>query len=241
MEHIRTALWLVRFELTVSKKHYLFLFFLAGIYAFFLYISMPGYLEDNFFLVDLFLIIYIVTISFTTKPKGIQYQKINNSLFASPYFAMLSQLPIERSVLIASRFILLFLASVGGTVLVLVMTYLSSPEFQATIVPLQLISLIMIWICITFSLGGMFPASDPGDRIKRFTFFWSYVIIIVFLISLYLIFQVWLGTGIFNWTIYLASEYTIISLIGFLVAACLVTWYWFHLAKRKIQNIDYLH
>lgn len=240
MNIFRQALQLIRFELDVSKKHYLTLLFLAGIYTFFLSLSIPPYLEEHVFILDVLLIIFLCTLSFAIKPKNFQYQKIDDHLYGSPYFSMLNQLPIKRSVLITSRFILPFISIIAGITLLLVGTYILSPELRSTVNPVELIALIVMWICISFCIGGLFPASDPGDEIKRFTFFWSYASIVLFFAGLYLIFQVWLDTGLFKWTIYLASEFTLLSILGSILIACLVTWYWFRHANRQVQKIDYL-
>ncbi|TFD99459.1 hypothetical protein [Jeotgalibacillus salarius] len=240
MDTFRKALWLARIEMDVSKKHYLTLLIMAGIYTFFFYLSMPPYLEENIFIFDVFLIIYLVTISFSIKPKTFQYQKMDDDLYGSPYFAMLNQLPIKRKVLITSRFILPYMSIVIGMILALTGTYIFSPELQDAVDPLQLIALIVIWICISISIGGLFPASDPGDEIKRFTFFWSFASIIGFFVGLYLIFQVWLDTGFFKWTIYLANEHTLLSIMISIIVACLVTWYWFRHSQKQVKKIDYL-
>lgn len=240
MDTIRKAFWLARLEMIVSRKHYLNLALITGIYTFFFQLTMPAYLEENIFVFDVFLIIYLMTITFSTKPKGFQYQKMDDELYASPYAVMLNQLPIRRNVLVLSRFILPYFAIFASIPTALTATYIFSPELQDAIGPLQLISLIVIWICFSFSLGGIFPASEPGDEIKRFTFVWSFASIIIFFVSLYLIFQVWLDTGFFKWTIYLANEYTILSIIVSILTASVVTWYWYRHALKQIQKIDYL-
>ncbi|MBM7578588.1 hypothetical protein [Jeotgalibacillus terrae] len=240
MDTMRKAFWLAKLELDVSKKHYLLLLLIAGIYTFFFYLTMPPYLEENIFLLDAFLIIYVGSLAFSIKPKNFQYQKLDDGLYASPYFAMLNQLPIKRNVLVASRFILPYLSIFIGITIVLVGTYIFSTDLREAIEPLPMIALIITWLCISFSIGGIFPASDPGDQIKRFTFFWSYMIIIVFFVGMYLIFQVWLDTGFFKWTIQMANDFTILSIIVSILIACLVTWYWFNHAKKQIQKNDYL-
>ncbi|WP_113928428.1 hypothetical protein [Bacillus sp. P14.5] len=240
MDTIRKAFWLARLEMIVSKKHYLNLFLIAGIYTFFFQLTIPTYLEENIFIFDVFLIIFLMSISFSTKPKGFQYQKMDDELYASPFVAMLNQLPIKRNVLVISRFILPYFAIFAGILIALAATYVFSPELQDVIDPLQLISLIVIWICISFSLGGIFPASEPGDQIKRFTIVWSFASIILFFAAMYLIFQVWLDTGFFKWTIYLANDYPILSIIVSILTAFFVTWYWIRHALKQIQKIDYL-
>ncbi|MFB1082545.1 hypothetical protein [Jeotgalibacillus sp. JSM ZJ347] len=240
MNTLRQALWLAGIEFNVSKKHYLTILLMAGIYTFFFYLSMPSYLEEHIYIFDVLLIIYIGTISFAIKPKNFQYQKMNDNLYGSPYFVMLNQLPIKRTVLIMSRFILPYTSITIGIVLALTGTYLFSSELQNAVNPLQLVAMIVMWICISFCIGGLFPASDPGDKIKRFTFFWSYASIVLFFAGLYLIFQVWLDTGFFKWTIYLANEFTFLSIVISILIACLVTLYWFRHANRQITKIDYL-
>ncbi|WP_404406948.1 hypothetical protein [Jeotgalibacillus malaysiensis] len=130
MNTFRQALRLTRIELSVSKKHSLTLLFMAGVYTFFFYLSMPPYLEEHFFILDVLLMIYLCTISFAIKPKNFQYQKIDDNLFGSPYFSMLNQLPIKRSVLITSRFILPFISIIAGITLLLAGTYILSPELR---------------------------------------------------------------------------------------------------------------
>ncbi|PPA71096.1 hypothetical protein [Jeotgalibacillus proteolyticus] len=240
METLRKAFWLARFEFNVSKIHYLILIPMIGIYAVFFNLTMDTYLEDNLFLVDILLIVYLYTISFMGKPKGLQYQKMDASFYASPYFTMLNQLPIKHKVLAASRFFSPYFAVFLGMVLVLISTYILSTELREAIAPLPFISLIFIWLCISFSLGGQFPASEPGHQIKRFTLFWSYVIIFLFFILLYLIFQLWLGIGLFNWTITLANEYPILSIIVSILGSGLMMFYWFRYSLKQIQKNDYL-
>lgn len=240
MDTMRKAFWLAKLEWDVSKTYYLLLLLIVGVYTFFFYLTMPPYLEENIFLLDAFLIIYLGTLSFSIKPKNFQYQKLDDGLYASPYFAMLTQLPIKRNALVLSRFILPYLSIFIGITIVLVGTYIFSEEFRSAIEPLSMIALIIIWLCISFSIGGIFPASDPGDQIKRFTFFWSYMIVIMFFVGMYLIFQVWLDTGFFKWTIQMANEFPILSIIVSILIACIIIWYWFSHAMKQIQKNDYL-
>ncbi|QKS69874.1 hypothetical protein FLK61_24110 [Paenalkalicoccus suaedae] len=240
MATLRRAWWLSKMELKLSVKNYLTIILLAVIYTFFLRVTIADYLESSFFLVDVLLIFYLVTTPFSTKPKALQYQKVNDGLFATPYFSMLYQLPIKRAAIITSRFIVLYVAIIVSTTFLFTMTYLTSSVLRETIAIPQFLALMLIWICISMAIGGLFPASDPGDKIKRFTMFWSYMTIIIFFVALYIIFPLWFDTGLLNWTIYLANEHTIISIFAFLTLAGLCTWQWFRVALKRLKTIDYL-
>ncbi|CAM3867516.1 hypothetical protein [Alkalicoccus chagannorensis] len=239
METWNQARWLAGFELSIAKGYYALLAVLATFYGFFLAITVESYFQEPTFLLDFFLFIFLLSIIVVVKPKNIQYQKIHDGLYASPYVMMLRQLPISKSVLVMSRFLTFMLAVLLGTSVMLVLAYVVSPALREVLPLSQFVVLLLVWLCINLSVGGLFAASDAGDSIKRFTLLKSWLIILGFFLGLYLVFYPGMDMGVFGWTVHLVQHYLLLTLPAALLAAGLSTWLWYRHAMKQMDRLDY--
>lgn len=240
MSSWKQAFWLASFELRKSKISILsFIIFLVAGTMLFVEI-LPQYLVNSFMMIDIFFLIVFGMAPFWMKAKEFQFQKIDESTWASPFFITLSQLPIKKEVLIGSRFIVYFAYAIPFMILLLTSLYGFSNELREVMSPTAYLVFSIIWFCYGVGFGGAFPAVDAGDRI---TLLKSTIQTIIMFVALFVglkLFDFFYKDGLVSWTIMLANEWPILSTIVSVAVAILSTRSYVHYTYKQMKKIDYL-
>lgn len=240
MQNWKTALWLARFELKVSKRSLLFslIFFLFVTSS--LISGFPAYLDNNFVLIDFLFLIMFTAGPIWTKPKEFQVQRMNADLLASPAFMMLRQLPIEKDILVKSRFFIYFVYTFPFQIILLVSSYLFVPELQLMMSPGQFVAFSICWLLFGVYAGYIFPTSDAGDKATLTKTAVYAILFFIAVIVILTIFNVFSSYGIVHWTIIFAQNRPVLlSAVSLLLAVSGLN-YWQKYMKKVTNKIDYL-
>lgn len=240
MGNWKQAFWLASFELRKSKISILsFLIFLT-VGTFFFVELMHEYLENSFVMVDVFFLIVFGMGPFWLRAKEFQFQKIDETTWASPQFIMLSQLPIKKEALVGSRFITYFTYGFPLFILLLASLYFFSADLREVMSPTAYIVFSLIWLSYAVGFGGAFPASDVGDRVTILKSTISAIILIIALIVGLMLFDFFYEDGLVSWTIMLANEWPLLSSIVSIAVAILSIRSYINYAYKQMKKIDYL-
>lgn len=223
-------------EMRTNKKGYLLIAFFAAIYLF--VIMLMSIERVNTFLIDLFMIL-LVWVPMLMRGKAYTAQKLENGLYASRFVILLSQFPISKKVIIKSRFILTFLFNVCLNALLLSILYFSVEAFNRQLLGIAVIIFILIWLCVGYQTGAMIPASEIGKTYTPFKLIFFSIYLYGSLAIIIFIFHVFLKMSIVEWTIYLANEQQVITMISLFVIMVLTHIYGKYEAKKAIDWVDY--
>lgn len=236
----KQAFTLAWFELRKSKIGLWYLIVVLVASSILFEDMLPSYLENNFVGMDVFFLIAMGVPPVWMKRKEFQYQKIDENTWGSPLFITLSQLPIKKEVLVGSRFIIYFTFAIPFQIFLLTSLYIFSSEIRASMPLGAYLVFSIIWLAYGVCLGGAFPAVDAGDKI---TLVKSTIQGIAFLVVLFIaltLFNLIYGDGLVTWTIMLANEWPILSILVSILVGVLATSYYVNYAYNKMKTIDYL-
>lgn len=235
----KEAFWLARFEMRASLKMLFLLLGFSFIYGVFFSIST---FEQHSFLFDFFFLIIFWFMPIWTKPKEFQLQKISEGLWASPFVVMLNQLPVQKNVLIISRFITYFTFSIPTHIFILGFIYFFAAEFRESISITAYIVFSIIWICFGITFGSMFPTSDVGDKVPKSSWLFAAISVLFFgaVIGTIVAINKFTGRGIVSWSISIAREWPILSVILSCLIAFISIVYSIRIMSKKMDQIDYL-
>lgn len=240
MNDWKEAIWLAVFELKSSIKGLLTLLIFLFVILLFFITAFPNYLEANFVGFDIFFLLTFSTAAIWAKPKEFQYQKIAEDIWANPFFVMLNQLPVKKSILMKSRFIIHFVYSIPFHIVLLVSLYFLTPIIKYEIGLNQYFVFSIIWICFGIAAGTIYPASDAGDKITNFGMvIYSFFLFIAFIIF-FTLFQLFVGDGIVSWTLMVADKWPLLSIFISVIMAIASLYCWNNYLSKKIKKMDYL-
>lgn len=240
MSSWKQAFSLAWFELRKSKIGLWYLFVVLIAVSILFEDMLPGYLENNFVGMDVFFLIAFGVPPVWMKRKEFQYQKIDENTWGSPLFITLTQLPIKKEVLVGSRFIIYFTFAIPFQIFLLISLYMFSNEIRATMPPTAYVVFAIIWIAYGTCLGGAFPAVDAGDRITLFKSTVQAIAFLTILFAALTAFNLLYGDGLVTWTIMLANEWPILSILVSIIVAIITIRYYVNYAYKKMKTIDYL-
>ncbi|MFO1446511.1 hypothetical protein KDN24_25565 [Bacillus sp. Bva_UNVM-123] len=235
----KQALWLSRFEVRASLKSFLILFIIAIFYGLFFSISFA---EFDFFVNDLFFIFIFWSMSNVVRPKVFTLQKISDGVWAAPFVVMLNQLPIQKNVLIISRFITYFIFSIPFHLLMLIFIYTFSADLREIVSAGSFIAFSIIWICYGVASGSMFPASEIGDKAPKNNLVLSALGILFYggVLGIIIVINIFSSRSIVSWSIYAVNERPFVSSFLSCVIAILVVGYYTRYMRKKMDKIDFL-
>ncbi|QED46359.1 hypothetical protein [Cytobacillus dafuensis] len=241
MSEWKQACWLAMFEVKSNLKGIITLAAMAvGLSIFFTLVFSISEMEDVTIVYDIFFVLTFWVVAASFRPKEIQLKKMNGGTWASPYFVMLNQLPITKNVLVMSRFIGFFIISIPFNVLVLTLIYALSTEFREAMPITTYIVFSIIWLCIGFTVGSMFPASDVGEKMSMLKLVIFNILFYGALLAIYVgIFYVY-GQGVVAWTMHAAREWPQLSIAVSLLIAIINFLFAKGYIYKKIDKIDYL-
>ncbi|MDE5413411.1 hypothetical protein [Alkalihalobacterium chitinilyticum] len=239
MNEFKEALWLAKFELKASIQGFLSLLLFLALLLFIIVTASPFIFVEGNVGLDLLFILVFGAFAVYCKPKEFQYQKVEDGLWASPYFMNLLQLPIPKKVLIQSRFIVNFVYTIPFHSFLLLFIYILSPEARQEAPVGTYFVFSLIWICFGIFAAGLFSASDPGDKITIVgMIIWGIVLFVVFIGGLTL-FHLFTGMSFVHATLVLASKWPLLTVVISLLLAITSVFYWKSYMSRKIEKMDY--
>lgn len=240
MNDWKEAFWLAKFELKKLKLGFVLLALMAIMFSMFFATVIPKNMERSTVMLDIF---FFIVFGFGTawiKPKEFNHQKIGGDFWASPFFITLRQLPIQKDVLIKSRFIIFFAFAVPYYLGISILTYAFSPDLRAALDLKEYFAFIMIWIGIGIHLGASFPASDVGYRLSTVNFV-LYIFALFFgFMFIFTIFNVLYGNGFVPLTMLMAEKWPLVSIIASVLFAAIGVLYSQKYMSKKIEKMDYL-
>lgn len=240
MKNWKQAYFLTKFEMSRSKRAFLFLFVFTGLITLGILSSTEGYLEKNYVGLDLIFIIMFTVGPVWAKPKHFQIQQMNTNLIASPAVIMLNQLPINKDIIVKSRFIIHFIYTLPVQVILLSCLYLFIPMIQNIMSVGTYLIFSIIWISFSLYAGSIFPASDAGDKASSLKVIIYGILMVVGAIMFFTLFQLVSNRGIVAWTIYLAQQWPILSASISIILSIIGLKYWQHYMKKTMDKLDYL-
>ncbi|RDW20441.1 hypothetical protein [Oceanobacillus chungangensis] len=240
MQDLKQAYQLAMYELRTAKISYF------GSVILYLLISLLFLVVDGkgktigWTINDILLMVIFCFAPYYMKPKEFQLQKISGDLWASPSVILLRQLPIKENVLIWSRLIVYSFYSLLPQIILLIALYLLSSNYREIMTPTEYMIFSIIWLAIGIIIGFSMAASDVGEFINPKSMIMASIIIITSLAIIYFIFYRVLEDGIVRWTIYIASEWSFLSIVISIIVTILSVKYWIHYMKKKMTELDYL-
>lgn len=239
MKHSKRAFSLAFLEIKTSILYLLLFIPVFVVFTLLFTTSFSPYLKANNVGFDFLFILIFSVIPIWLRNKHFQIQKIQGSVWASPTYVMQMQLPIPTQILAKSRLITYLFFSIPFHALLLLLIYLFTPALQVTLTPFVYFSFSIIWICFGVYGGLIMPASDVGDIITVKTMTISSIGLITGFIIALTFFHLVLGYGIVYWTIMIAQNYPLSSIILSIFLAILGFRFWQQMMIRKTKQFDY--
>lgn len=241
MKDWKQAAALAKFELRNSKKALIPLGFMLITYTFVIVYSAPMLIDTNFFLFDLFFLIFIGMAASWAKPKEFQINKMRNGSWSAPYFVMLHQLPIRREILIKNRFFIYFVYSIPFHALFLISIYAFSETIRTVMTFPEYVAFTIIWLSFGISWGTVYPLTDLGAETKMDTFK-LIIYTILFLAPIIggvILLQWFTGYGVVYWSMIIAKNWPLLSSNLAVILAAVSTVFALRQADKKIAKFDY--
>ncbi len=167
-------------------------------------------------------------------------QDLKDGLFASPFYILMSQLPISGKTVRVSRFLIFLIYNVSFNSFLISGIYILSAELRELIPLSHFPALLISFLALGIAIGGIIPAGEPGYRYrnKLHPYLFSGIfngLGIAFIIGA----QFVLPQGIIGWLVQLISAYPIITASVLILAAIFASLLWMKEMKRYIQMADY--
>lgn len=239
MENWKKAFELSLLELKESTTGFFILLFFYLIITLYTIFSFPSYLENNFLGVDSLFIIAFTVAPLWSRPKVFQMQTKQNG-YIVPSVVMLQHLPIPKDVIIKSRIIIHYVYTIPVQFILLLSLYLFSGPLQDMMTFGTYIVFMIIWFSFGIYVGGMFLASDMGDRTPPFKAIVYTIITIIVAIFLMTSMIILTGFGIVHWTLIFAQKWPLVSAMISIVLAILGYVYWYRYMKKQLRTLDYM-
>lgn len=239
MNEWKQAFGLAAFEWKVSSQSAIIFFFLNILYFLIVFSFLPIVEGGTTVVGDILFIIIFLIMPSSMKPKDLRLQKISGEVWAAPPVIMLQQLPILKSVIVKSRFILYFFYSFPNQLIFLIFMYVLTPEIREMSLGSYL-AFAIIWLAINIYIGCIMPTSDGGGIINWKTMLGSSFFYIVLGVAVFSLFHFVLDIGFVEWTLKIAQDLPLAaSGISILLA-----WggfiYWQRSLKKTMEKLDYL-
>ncbi|MFD2629722.1 hypothetical protein [Oceanobacillus kapialis] len=234
---------IAKLELQKSVLGFLQGLFLTTFVTIFLITSLSSYLDNGYVGFDFFFLLLFSVGLIWAKPKEFQLQKVNGDLLASPIFMMQLALPIKRSILIKSRFIIQFVYSFPFQLLFLIAFYIFSP-INDTFSISGYLAFMVFWLLIGMFFGCALPSADAGDSSKLTTTtigsIFSSILLLIISIAVLIAVHASTGEGPVYWSIKTIERWPLLA-IGIAILLTLTTMaYWLSYMQKRLAKQDYL-
>jgi hypothetical protein len=239
-DDLKLAMQIMRQELKLSWGSFIGLFLY---YSLFTVLFTTGFhaQESRFVGLDLFFLMLFIFGPAWFKPKGLQLQKINGNIFASPSTIMGLHLPIKKQVIILKSIVQYVIHSFPFQLYMLMMLYLISPDVRNAMDLDTYISFAIIWLSFGIYIGFSVLPMDIGtsSNYSKVTTVLSLLLIVVILLLIFL-FPLFFTYGIVEWTIIIAEKWPYLAVLLSISAAIVGFFYWKNKLMKQLKQIDYL-
>ncbi|MCG3417814.1 hypothetical protein ACTWPF_02240 [Oceanobacillus sp. M65] len=243
MSEWNQAYQLAKLELQASKLSFIYGFVLTMFVTLFLITTLPSYLDNGYVGYDFFFLLLFSVGAIWAKPKEFQIQKVSGVLLASPILMMQLALPIKRSVLVKSRFIIQFFYSIPYQLLFLIAFYIFSP-ITNVLSTQEYLAFAALWLLIGIFLGSALPVADAGDTSKLTTTvagsIFASLILLIGSFTILTTVHVSTGEGPVYWSLVAIGKGPVASLAVALLLTVGAMGYWISYMKKRIGKQDYL-
>ncbi|WP_026907846.1 hypothetical protein [Paucisalibacillus globulus] len=239
-DDLKVTMQLMKQELKLSWGSFIGLFLY---YSLFTVLFTTGFhaQETRFVGLDLFFLMLFIFGPAWFKPKGLQLQKINGKIFASPSTIMGLHLPIKKQVIVLKSIVQYVIHSFPFQLYMLIMLYLISPDVRNTMELDTYISFAIIWLSFGIYIGFSVLTIDVGSSSNNnnLTIVLSSLLFVAILL-LILSFPYFFTYGVVEWTIIIAKKWPYISTLLSISAATVGFFYWKKKLMKQLKQIDYL-
>lgn len=236
----KQAYWLAGFELKARLKYSLLVLAFYTFLGFICLFSFDHYMADNFYAFDLIFLLLFIMFPAWMKPKIFQMQKMDGDLWTVPAVIMLQQLPVSKTVIVKSRFIIHSAYSFPYQLILLTTLLLMSSTFREMMTPLSFIAFVAIWLAVSVALGFAMAASEAGGTFDTKLLARSMIYLVLGIAVFYAAFQWLADEGLIYWTIGLAQNWPLMSIVVSLLVIYAGWNYWQRVMKKDIEGADYL-
>ncbi|WP_047983920.1 hypothetical protein [Ornithinibacillus californiensis] len=239
-DDIRLALQLMKQELKVSWFSFIGLFLYFSLFSILFYTGFSAQ-GARFVGLDLFFIMLFVFGPIWFKAKGLQFQKISSSTWASPTVVLALSLPIQKQVIVIKSILMYLLSSLPYQLYMFVALYLISPTIRDMMEIDAYISLTIIWLSfgIYTGLGVLIIDIGSNTNVSKLTTFLS-ILLLLGVILLIFYFPFFFTYGVVEWTIIIANKWPFLSAIISIIAAVVGFNYWKSKMIKQFKQVDFL-
>jgi hypothetical protein len=239
-DDIRLALQLIKPELKISWFSFIGLFLYFSLFSILFYTGFSSQ-EARFVGLDLFFIMLFVFGPIWFKAKGLQFQKISSSTWASPTVVLALNLPIQKQVIVLKSIILYLLCSFPFQLYMFIMLFLISPDIRGMLALDAYISFAIIWLSFGIYAGLSVLIIDIGSNtnVSKLTVFLS-ILLFLGVIFIIFFFPFFLTYGVVEWTIIIANKWPLLSAIISIILAVAGFHYWKNKMLKQFKQVDYL-
>ena len=240
MNEWKQAYRLAAFEMKASMKSFLLIlaFYIAMSLIFMM--SFDIYLEGEFKFFDFMFLLIFFMFPAWMKNKEFQMQKMDGDLWTVPSIVMLQQLPVSRNAIVKSRFIIHAICSFPFQLVLLIAMPVMSPTFRDMMTPFTYAAFLLIWLALSISVGFIMAASEAGGNFKTKKIAISFIYLVLGAVAFYFLFPLLSDDGFIHWTVVLAAEWTLLSVI-IAAALSIAGWkYWQADMRKTMKKTDYL-
>ncbi|MGI2327018.1 hypothetical protein [Planococcus sp. YIM B11945] len=240
MNKWKQAYRLAAYEMKASVKNFLLILAFYTAMSLIFMLSFDVYLEGEFAFFDLLFLLIFFIFPAWMKSKEFQMQKMDGDLWTSPSIIMLQQLPILKDIIVKSRFIIHAFCSFPFQLILFIAMPLLSENFRNMMTPAAYIAFVLIWLSLSVSIGFIMAASEAGGNFKTKTIILSLVCLLIGVAAFYILFPLLSDKGFVHWTMFIAADWTLLSVIAAIVL-CVAGWnYWQADMRKTIKKTDYL-
>lgn len=240
MNEWKQAYQLAAFELRASIKSFLLIlvFYIAMSLIFMQ--SFDVYLNGEFKFFDVMFLLIFFMFPAWMKSKEFQMQKLGGDLWTVPSIIMLQQLPVSKDVIVKSRFIIHAFCSFPFQLVLFIAMPLMSETFRELMTPSDYIVFVLIWLSLSIAVGFVMASSEAGGNYKTKAIAMSFVYLLVGAAVFYVLILLVADDGFIRWTMSVAKEWTLLSVIAAVIVSIAGWKYWQADMKKNMKKADYL-
>lgn len=240
MNEWKEAYRLAAFEIKASIKSFLLILIFYIVMSLIFMLSFDVYLEGEFKFFDFMFMLIFFMFPTWMKGKEFQMQKMDGDLWTAPSIIMLQQLPISKNIIVKSRFIIHAFCSFPFQLVLFIAMPLMSENFRDMMTPIAYIAFLLIWLGLSIAVGFIMAASEAGGNFNTSTIVKSFIYLVIGAVALYFMFPLLSEDGFIYWTMSLATEWTLLSVIVAIVLSIAGCKYWQADMRKTMKKTEYL-
>jgi len=219
-----------RTQLIYTLFGWFILFIIGGLFL----SSFYNYLLNTYVTFDLMFIAYVIFFPYWASSRHAAPKRVNEHLWASPFFLLLTQLPINREIIVRSRliaYLLRTLPPVFGTFIVLYTFDLRLHQFFTFS---TFLIFLIAWVSLNILLGMAIVAMEFGGKVNIFNITFG-----LGLISALFIWHHYAPIGIVAWTVQIVNMYPLLTFATALFTIFIGWHIWQFIISRNMRKTDY--